>query len=133
MNQPLKTVPQLFRDCLRLVNHVAGKDSAKSINIRKIVGGEFRKNKDEKNADVIDGLRGNAVRALSNYLMLSSLSKDKSFKAGASAFNDRQLKSAKEEMLQEAEFEEMPPMEEGSVQDKVKAMQDMMQKSREGR
>ena len=75
--QPLKSVPALFRDCLRLVNHVAGKNGAKSVNIKKIVGGEFRKNMQVTDAATIDALRGNAVRALSNYLMLSSMSKDK--------------------------------------------------------
>ena len=106
VNGPLKTVPQLFRDCLRLVNHVAGRDSAKGINLRKIVGSEFRKNKNEEDEATIDALKGNAVRALSNYLMLSSLSKDKSFKEGAAAFNRRELKSAEEELRIEAEFEE---------------------------
>jgi len=67
---PTRTVGQLFRDCLRLVNHVSGR-SAKGQNLRRIVGGEFRKNMKEEDPGRIDALKGNAMRALSNYLMVS--------------------------------------------------------------
>jgi len=109
VGQPLKSVPALFRDCLRLVNHVAGKNGAKSVNIKRIVRGEFSKNKEVSDAATIDALRGNAVRALSNYLMLSSLSKDKTFKEGANAFNSRELDLA-HATLEEAEFEAAEPV-----------------------
>ena len=74
---PIRTTPELFRDCLRLVNHVAGgRTSAKGAALRKIVASEFRKNAEVKDEQVIEALRGNAVRALCNYLMLQSLGKD---------------------------------------------------------
>jgi hypothetical protein len=111
MNQPLKTVPQLLRDCLRLINHVAGKGSIKGQKLRTIVAGEFRKNAKVTSEEDIIALKGNAVRALSNYLMLESLSKDKGFKDKAASYNDRSLKSAEEEVatekIMEAEYEEV--------------------------
>ncbi|CAN0051491.1 unnamed protein product [Heterosigma akashiwo] len=84
MMQPLgggiqRTTIQLYRDCMRLVQHIAGK-SKKGDNIRRIVGGEFRKNKDEKDEAKIEALKANAVRALSNYLVLESGMKDAQLK-----------------------------------------------------
>jgi len=65
----VRTVGHLFRDCLRLVNHISG-HSAKGANLRRIVGGEFRKNMKEEDPERIEALKGNAIRALSNYLMV---------------------------------------------------------------
>jgi hypothetical protein len=105
MQGPTRTVGQLFRDCIRLVNHIAGK-SAKGDNLRKIVGNEFRKNAGLKDPDQIASHKGNAMRALSNYLMLESLSKDKKFKEKASSYNDRELKSVAHEEAAEKKFED---------------------------
>ena len=34
----------LIRDCLRLIHHIAGKNSPKSISLKRIVKAEFKKN-----------------------------------------------------------------------------------------
>ena len=96
---PTRTIGQLYRDCLRLVKHVAA-NSAKGDKLRAIVGGEFRKNSHVTDDATIHALKGNAVRALSNYLMIESLSKDDKFRNTAAAFNTRQLNAV------ETEFEE---------------------------
>ena len=96
---PTRSTAELYRDCLRLVNHIAGL-SAKGASLRRIVQAEFRKNahvKDEK----VEQLRGNAVRALSNYLVLESMSKDDALNKVAKNFSqkeaDKILQEEKEE------------------------------------
>ena len=94
---PIRSIPELFRDCLRLVNHVAGgRTSAKGVALRKIVASEFRKNSEVKDEQAIEALRGNAVRALSNYLMLQSLGKDDNLSKVAQNFKDKEQQQAKE-------------------------------------
>lgn len=80
-----RTSPQLFRDCLRLVNHIAGK-SKKGVALRKIVKGEFVKNAKVGDPVRIDALKSNAIRALANYLMMESANKDKKFQNIANTF-----------------------------------------------
>ena len=72
-----KTSAQLFRDCLRLISHISGKTSKKTLNIKRIVKAEFRKNGWEKDTSRVDALKSNAIRGLANYLMLESMQKDK--------------------------------------------------------
>ena len=55
---------QLFRDCLRLAQHVAGKSSPKAIQMKKMIRMEFKKNKDEMDTAKIEAFKGAAVRAL---------------------------------------------------------------------
>jgi hypothetical protein len=114
---PTRTVGQLFRDCLRLVNHVSGK-SVKGANLRRIVGEEFRKNAKVKDPEHVDRLKGNAIRALSNYLMLTSLSKDNKFKEKAGAYNERTLKgvAAEEQAEQKMEQEYKTALRERDTQ-----------------
>jgi hypothetical protein len=38
-----RTSTQLYRDCLRLIQHIAG-NSAKGVQLRRVIGTEFRKN-----------------------------------------------------------------------------------------
>jgi hypothetical protein len=108
----IRSTPELFRDCLRLVNHVAGgRTSAKGTALRKIVANEFRKNSEVKDEQVIEALRGNAVRALSNYLMLQSLGKDDNLSKVAKTFKDQEAKQAKEIIDKEFENDaEVPPL-----------------------
>jgi hypothetical protein len=51
------------------------------------VGTEFRKNAHVKDEQVVEQLRGNAVRALSNYLMLESMAKDDNLSKYAKNFS----------------------------------------------
>ncbi len=60
---------------MRLVNHIGGQ-SPKGIGMRAMVRSEFRKNAGETDSDKIEALRAGAVRALSNYLLYESGSKD---------------------------------------------------------
>lgn len=73
-----RTTPALFRDCLRLIIHIAGK-SKKGEQLRRIVGGEFRKNAKVSDEATITALKSNAIRALANYLMIESSAKDARF------------------------------------------------------
>ena len=121
---PTRSVGQLYRDCLRLVNHIAGK-SSKGANLKKIVVSEFRRNAGLKEQDQIDATKGNAMRALSNYLMLQSLSKDKNFKDKASSYNQRELQTAEQEKAKEDKMEQeyaaalARQKQEGQVQGKA--------------
>lgn len=105
-----KTVPQLLRDCFRLVNHIAG-NSAKGRNIRKVcifiiysnlnysknylkvIRNEFRQNDSVKDVQQIETLKSNAIRGLANYLMLESISKDEKMKSRANNYNKSELDS----------------------------------------
>uniref|UniRef100_A0A7S2CG24 Complex 1 LYR protein domain-containing protein n=1 Tax=Florenciella parvula TaxID=236787 RepID=A0A7S2CG24_9STRA len=75
-----KTTPQLYRDCLRLVSHVGGQ-SAKGRAMKMMVTTEFRKHADVTDEKELEALRANAVRALSNYMVYESSSKDPRLKA----------------------------------------------------
>ena len=85
---------QLYRHCLRLVNHVGG-NSAKGKQLRKVVRIEFIKNKDETDEAKINGLKNNAVRALTNYLMMESSMKDQRLRDKANSFKTDALNSLK--------------------------------------
>lgn len=74
-----RSTPQLYRDCMRLINHIAG-NSAKGRNIKRVITSEFRKHSNVTDSKVVESLKSNAIRGLSNYLMLESLGKDDRFK-----------------------------------------------------
>ena len=90
---PTRSVAQLYRDCLRLVNHVAGK-SAKGTSLTTIVRGEFRRNANVIDPNQLDALKGNATRALSNYLMLESVSQDERLKDRSNTYIENERASA---------------------------------------
>ena len=56
------------------------KQSPKGIGMRAMVRNEFRKHAGETDPDKIEALRAGAVRALSNYLLYESGSKDPAMK-----------------------------------------------------
>jgi hypothetical protein len=89
-----KTTPQIYRDCLRLVKHIAGK-SKKSEAVTKIVRNEFKKNAAVKDEVVIEKLKSNAIRGLSNYLMMESSAKDERFQKQSQAYVKREVESIK--------------------------------------
>ncbi|EQC35394.1 hypothetical protein SDRG_07104 [Saprolegnia diclina VS20] len=66
---------QLYRDCLRLAKHIGG-NSRKGEAIRTMLRAEFRKSMHETDELKIENLKANAVRGLSNYLVLANSSKD---------------------------------------------------------
>ena len=89
-----RTSTQLFRDCLRLIQHIAG-NSAKSKQLRVIVRGEFKRNARVTDPSTIDNLKSNAIRALSNYMMMESANKDAKFKEKVTAFVNKEAQSIK--------------------------------------
>ena len=79
---------QLYRDCLRLVRHIAPGNSQKGLSLRTMVKGEFGKNAAIKDEAQIEVLKAGAIRALSNYMLYESGSKDKQLKTAMKKFND---------------------------------------------
>lgn len=71
----LKTSLQIYRDCLRLVKHIAG-NSPKAKKVTLIVKNEFRKHSTVTDAEQVHQLKFNAVRALSNYLLYEASLKE---------------------------------------------------------
>ncbi len=82
---------KLYRDCLRLVKHIAG-DSKKGVKLRAIVRGEFKKNAAIEDPAKIEGLKSNAIKALANYLMFESSQKDARFKKLSNEFYSNESK-----------------------------------------
>ena len=71
-----RTTLQLFRDCLRTAHHIGG-DSAKGRALKQVVKDGFRKHIGVTDAAEISKLKEDAIRALSNYLVMKSLNKSK--------------------------------------------------------
>ena len=71
-----RTTLQLFRDCLRTAHHIGG-DSAKGRALKQVVKDGFRKHASVTDSEEIAKLKADAVRALSNYLVMKSLNKTK--------------------------------------------------------
>jgi uncharacterized protein (UPF0147 family) len=92
---------QLYRDCLRLIDHIAGK-SVKGQNIRRIVRQEFRKNSHLTDLAHIESCKAMAIRGLSNYLMLESASKDTKFQQRVNKFAEDEKISVQSERDKES-------------------------------
>jgi len=75
-NSSLRTSKQLFRDSLRLSQHIAGKNSPKGRQLVHMIRSEFKKNMNEIDPVKIEALKGAAIRALATYLMMESSAKD---------------------------------------------------------
>ncbi|KAJ1407032.1 hypothetical protein B484DRAFT_307577, partial [Ochromonadaceae sp. CCMP2298] len=73
-----KSTPQIYRDCLRLIKHIAG-NSKKAAALQQVVRIEFKRNAAVAEEAAVEKLKSNAVRGLSNYLMMESSSKDERF------------------------------------------------------
>lgn len=69
--------------------------SPKGIQLRKIVKNEFAKNRDVNEEQKLTTLKGNAIRALTNYLMLESSNKDKKFQEKITKFKNSEFDSIK--------------------------------------
>lgn len=92
---------QLYRDCLRLVRHIApGATSAKAVALQHTVRTEFKKNAKETDPDKITDMKASAVRALSNYLLTASVPKDPQLRSSAKDFHGRSVEEANEEKNQ---------------------------------
>mmetsp|Transcript_7330 Transcript_7330/g.10823 ORF Transcript_7330/g.10823 Transcript_7330/m.10823 type:complete len:120 (-) Transcript_7330:319-678(-) len=89
-----RTSLQLFRDCLRLVKHIAPGESAKGVALRAMVKTEFRKNKDEEDEGKIEVQKSAAVRALANYMLYESGTKDAKLGKAMKQYHDTSINSA---------------------------------------
>jgi hypothetical protein len=83
-----RTTPQLYRDCLRLVEHIAGR-SKKGQALKGLIRNEFQKNLQLSDPVVVETLKSNAIRGLANYLMMESANKDPRLKTVATEFAAR--------------------------------------------
>lgn len=72
------------------MRHIAPGNSPKGIALRNMVKGEFAKNKAVKDAAQIEVLKAGAIRALSNYMLYESGSKDKKLGTAMKKFNKDQ-------------------------------------------
>jgi hypothetical protein len=90
-----RTALQLYRDCLRLVRHVAPGDSKKGILLRRTVREEFRCHRNQTDLVMIERLKADAVRALSNYLLAVNANKDRKLKTAMQDFHDRSVPTNK--------------------------------------
>lgn len=61
--------------------------SSKGIHLRVIVRNEFKKNMSVTDPTTVAALKSNAVRALTNYLMLESSNKDQKLRDRIAEFN----------------------------------------------
>lgn len=87
-----RSVIQLYRDCLRLVRHIApGEQSPKAIALRTMVQKEFKQHKHETNPEQIETYKANAVRALSNYVLTQSAPKDPKVKSAMQDYHERSV------------------------------------------
>ena len=82
-----RTSLQLYRDCLRLVKHMAG-NSAKGNHLRAVVRGEFKRNKDEEDPDKVAQLKTDAIRGLTNYLVYQASEKDDRLKTNIDTISE---------------------------------------------
>ena len=74
-----RTSLQLYRDCLRLIGHIApGTSSLKSQSLRRTVRTSFEKNRGLSDPSQIEGAKAGAVRGLANYMMFEAASKEES-------------------------------------------------------
>ena len=86
-----KTSTQLYRDCLRLVRHMAGASSPKAAHLSRIVGAQFRANAGVVAPEAVHALKQAAERSLSSYLLFQRAKMDPKIAAAAvhaDAFED---------------------------------------------
>lgn len=96
MSAPMqRTALQLYRDCIRLVNHIAPGSSPKGLALRSVVKLEFSKNKNEKDEDKIESLKAGAIRALSNYMLYESGGKDEKLGKAMKKFHEKSTEGMK--------------------------------------
>ena len=102
MSLYIKNIKQkLFRDCIRLVQHIApGSTSGKSNALRNTVRNEFRKNRMLQTEDEIIIAKAAAIRALSNYMLTNSARKDPKLHIAMKEYHGRSVKAAKEQQQQ---------------------------------
>ncbi|KAJ0406355.1 hypothetical protein P43SY_006963 [Pythium insidiosum] len=69
---------------MRLAKHIGG-NSKKGQAIKSLIRREFEKGRSETDPEKIEALKANAVRGLSNYLVMANSSKDKNLQQAMKA------------------------------------------------
>jgi len=82
---------KLYRDCFRLIRHVAPGQSPKSLALQSTVRREFKRQAHLKDADAIETAKAAAVRALSNYLLATAAPKDARLHQAAQDYHQRSV------------------------------------------
>uniref|UniRef100_A0A7S2YEL5 Uncharacterized protein n=1 Tax=Entomoneis paludosa TaxID=265537 RepID=A0A7S2YEL5_9STRA len=94
-SQVKRTTPELYRDCLRLIRHVApGTSSGKAVALRTMVRGEFKKPLTA--GQDVESRKAQAIRALSNYMLTVAAPKDEKLKSSMKDFHGRSVQEAKD-------------------------------------
>ena len=57
----MRTSLELYRDCLRLIKHMAGSSSPKAVHLRSILSSQFREHKHEMDPARIQALKAGCV------------------------------------------------------------------------
>jgi Complex 1 protein (LYR family) len=87
----------LYRDCLRLISHIApGGTSPKALALQTTVRNEFRRNMNITYEIDIENAKAAAIRALSNYMLANSARKDPKVSAAMKDFHNRSVQEAKD-------------------------------------
>ena len=87
-------IRKLYRDCLRLIQHVAPGSSPKSMALRMTVRAEFKRNLSLRDEDAIEAAKSNAVRALSNYLLARAAPNDAKLHTAVKDYHNRSVGEA---------------------------------------
>lgn len=87
-------IQKLYRDCLRLIQHVAPGSSPKTMALKMTVRAEFKRNMTLRDEDAIEVAKSNAVRALSNYLLARAAPKDVKLQKAAENYHNKSVSEA---------------------------------------
>ncbi|EWM21005.1 hypothetical protein Naga_100081g12 [Nannochloropsis gaditana] len=108
-----KSSVQLYRDCLRVADHIASK-SPKGIALRKMLRSEFKKNAAVDDAKQVEQLKMNAARGLANYLLYESGSKEPKIRARMNKTTSDMIKQCMNNAKRERERKEKAERGEGA-------------------
>lgn len=86
-----RTSIQLYRDCIRLIRHIAPGNSPKGATLKAMVRTEFNKSAGVTDEAKIEVLKAGAIRALSNYMLYESGAKDEKLRGAMNRFNKSTL------------------------------------------
>ena len=91
-----RTSLELYRDCLRLVRHIAPGYTPKAQALKLSVRSQFKANMNETNEQQIEIYKANAIRALSNYMLYQSAQKDPQLQQAMNKKNKKTSSNTKE-------------------------------------
>ena len=86
---PTRTSLQLYRDLLRLINHVAPGATPKSAALRSTVRSSFLSNAAATGSG-LEAAKAGAVRALANYMLVEGVGQDDGLKRRSEEFFERE-------------------------------------------